>query len=210
MAISSSTDICNLTSDLLEAERVSNIEAPTTAIEEIYFRWYDHTRRALLRQHPWNFATRRVVLAASSTAPAFGATAAFPVPADFLRLLWLSDADGNIIGTDEYYFEAGSVMMRRDSDASSVNLVYISDVTDVTSFDQTFIDLLAVEIGLRCGYKVTQSNSVIDRLTAMRKQAIMTAKSVDGQERPPSVRRASINRRARMTLGTYDTTRYGF
>jgi len=209
MAISSSTGICKLALDLLQGGSVSDISSPTTSIEEVCNRWYDHTRRKLLRQHSWNFATRRAELAASSTAPLFGASKQFPVPADFVRLLQVVDEDGRIIGADAYYFENGQLMLRWADDAI-LRIIYITDEEDVTKFDDLFIDLLAVEIALSIAYLVTQNNSNIERLMGIRKTLIMAAKSVDGQERPPSSRRASVSRMARMSLGVFDTTRHEF
>jgi len=200
MAITSSTDICKLSLDLLQGGSVSDITAASTSIEEICERWYDHTRRKLLRQHPWNFAVKRAELAASTDVPLFGATAQFPVPADFLRLLQVVDSEGGIIGAEEYFFEARSIMFRYDEETTA-RILYITDEEDVTKFDDLFIDLLSVEIALSIAYLVTQNNANIDRLNTIRKNLMSAAKSIDGQEHPPISRKSSINRRSRMGLG---------
>lgn len=48
---------------------------------------YELTRDAALRDHPWNFAHKRVILASDSEEPAFGWTYAYTMPADFLRVI---------------------------------------------------------------------------------------------------------------------------
>lgn len=209
MAITSSTDICKLSLDLLQGGSVSDITSVTTSIEEVCARWYDHTRRKLLRQHPWNFAIKRAELAASATAPLFGASKQFPVPSDFLRLLQVVDVDSRIIDTSSYFFENRHLMLRW-SDEDVLRMIYITDEEDVTKFDDLFIDLLAVEIAMSIAYLVTQNNGNIERLAGIRKTLISAAKSIDGQERPPESRRASLNRQARMSLGVFDTTRHEF
>lgn len=209
MAITSSTEVCKLALDLLQGGSVSDITSATTSIEEVCARWYDHTRRKLLRQHPWNFAIKRAELAASETEPLFGASAQFPVTSDFLRLLQVVDSDSRIIASDAYFFENRNIMFRW-SDEDVCRIIYITDEEDVTKFDDLFIDLLAVEIALSLAYLVTQNNANVDRLQAMRKTLIANAKAIDGQERPPESRRASVNRRARMSLGVFDTTRHEF
>jgi len=209
MAITSSTEVCKLALDLLQGGSVSDITNATTSIEEVCNRWYDHTRRKLLRQHPWNFAIQRAELAASSTAPLFGATAQFPVSADFLRLLRIVDSDNRIISADEYFFENRSIMFRW-ADDTVARIIYITDEEDVTKFDDLFIDLLAVEIALSIAYLVTQNNANIDRLAGIRKTLISAAKSIDGQEQPPESRRSSINRQVRRSLGVFNTTRHEF
>lgn len=212
MAIISSTEICKLSLDLLQGGSVSDITSATTSmtsIEEVCNRWYDHTRRKLLRQHPWNFAIKRAELAASDTAPLFGATAQFPVPADFLRLLRVVDEDNRIISSDAYFFENRQLMLRWAED-DVARIIYITDEEDVTKFDDLFVDLLAVEIAMSIAYLVTQNNSNIERLASIRKTLISAAKSIDGQEQPPESRRASINRMARRSLGVFNTTRHEF
>lgn len=209
MAITSSTEVCKLALDLLQGGSVSDITSATTSIEEVCSRWYDHTRRKLLRQHPWNFAIRRAELSASTTDPLFGASKQFPVTADFLRLLRVVDEDNRIIGADAYFFENRQIMLRW-SDEDLVRIIYISDEEDVTKFDDLFIDLLATEIAISLAYLVTQNNSNIERLQAIRKTLISAAKSIDGQEQPPESRRVSRNRLARRTLGVFDTTRHEF
>ena len=107
MAITSSTDICNLSLDMLHAGTVQDVENPTTATEELLERWYNQTRRKLLREHPWNFATKRTILAASATAPAFQYTSAFPVPSDFIRMLSLQTDESASISGESYTIENG-------------------------------------------------------------------------------------------------------
>jgi hypothetical protein len=209
MAITSSTEVCKLALDLLQGGTVSDITSASTSIEEICNRWYDHTRRKLLRQHPWNFAIKRAELAASATEPVFGASAQFPVPSDFLRLLQVVDSDSRIIASDAYFFENRSIMFRW-SDEDVARIIYITDEEDVTKFDDLFIDLLAVEIAMSIAYLVTQNNANVERLSGIRKTLIANAKAIDGQERPPESRRSSINRQARMSLGVFNTTRHEF
>ena len=209
MAITSSTEICKLSLDLLQGGSVSDITSASTSIEEVCNRWYDHTRRKLLRQHPWNFAIKRAELAASSTTPLFGASAQFPVPADFLRLLRVVDADNQIISSDAYFFENRALMFRW-ADDDVARIIYITDEEDVTKFDNLFIELLAVEIAMSIAYLVTQNNANIDRLSNIRKTLMASARAIDGQEQPPESRRSSFNRMARMSLGVFNNTRHEF
>ena len=195
MAITSQTDICNLALDLLSAGTVNDTETPTTATESLLNRWYDQSRRKVLREHPWNFAIKRQELAASATAPAFGYSAAFPVPADFVRLLRLDSSDGQSLGHTEYEVENGSILI--NTDATSLRLIYIYDITDVTKFDPMFVDLLAYEVALSVAFKVTESNTAIQRVAELQKSRGAMARAIDGQERPPHRREVSRNRSAR-------------
>lgn len=190
MSITSSTDICNLALDLLSAGTVQNIEDPTSPTEELLARWYDLCRKKCLREHPWNFATKRTVLAASSTTPAFGYANAFPVPSDFIRILYVSSdllTDGEaILPQSSYQFENGSILITDTfGDSGVLNLVYTYDMTDVSRMDPMFIDLLSCEIASSVAFKVTENNSNIERIESLLKLKKAQARAIDGQERPP-------------------------
>lgn len=191
MTINSSTDICNLALDLLSAGTVTDIENPTDPTEALLNRWYDQARRKLLREHPWNFATKRIVLAASSTDPVFGYASAYPVPADFIRLLSISvpliqDRD-TILQSSEYQFENNLILITNNytSSSSSLNLIYIYDNKTVSTYDPMFIDLLTYDIALSVAYKVTENNTNIQRIAEIQNRRRAMAMAIDGQERPP-------------------------
>lgn len=190
MSINSSTDICNLALDLLSAGTVQDIENPTSATEELLARWYSQSRRKVLREHPWNFAIKRQILSASSTAPAFGYSKSFPVPSDFIRIVYVATdlvSDGDVVLRPENYQVEGNNLLISNTfgDASQLRLVYVSDFKTVSQFDPMFIDLLAYEIAISIAYKVTESNTNIQRVTELHKQRAALAKAIDGQERPP-------------------------
>jgi hypothetical protein len=208
-----STDIANMALDLLSAGNVSNIEIPTTPTESLAARWYDHSRRNLLRSHPWNFATKTIVLAASSEQPPFGGKA-FPLPTDFVRLLYISGINDTPIDTTR--FRMGNVggkrciIMHNTEDASSVNLVYIYDIKDVSRFDDLFIELLIHDLALSMAYKTTESNGNVDRINSLKEVRRTLAQAIDGQESPPYIVQRSRSRAARRNLGTYRTDRINF
>jgi hypothetical protein len=189
MSITSETDIGNLALDLLSAGTVQDIVIPTTPTEELLNRWYDQTRKKVLREHPWNFAASRAVLAASGTAPAFGFSAAFPVPNDFIRLLTIQDSDGNDLQAKTYGFEnvGGQRCIVSNTEGGSLRLRYVFDIQDVSRFDPLFIHLFAHELALAIAYKVTESNGNIERIGTIQQNAARMAKSIDGQENPPTI-----------------------
>ena len=85
-------DICNLSLSILsqggeKGNYVANIDTPTTNEEYLCKKHFPQQRRATLRGHPCNFAIKRVQLAASATAPIFGFSKAFDLPADYIRFL---------------------------------------------------------------------------------------------------------------------------
>jgi len=86
-APNSPVDVCKLALDLIKQTAIiTNITNPTTEEEVICARWYDSTRRALLRKHFWVFARTRKAISRDSTAPPFGYADAYNLPTDYLRL----------------------------------------------------------------------------------------------------------------------------
>lgn len=198
MAITSKTDICNLASDLLSGATLSDIDDPVTADESLYARWYDHCRQKALREHPWNFAAKRAILAASATVPLFGYEAQFPFPADYIRFLTLHTEDGAQLGTESYQIEAGALLVSTNStDTTQARIRYVHDIEDVTKFGSSFVDYLALTIALSLAFKVTESNTSVERVAQLVKQMAAMSKAINGQERPPTriVRSKNVERR---------------
>lgn len=186
MNITSKTDVCNLALDLLSAGVVRDVDNPSNPTEELISRWYEQVRRKVLREHSWNFALKRAALAASSTSPAFGYDSQYPLPADFLRLLYIQGENGGPLDYNLYQLEGGSILTSIGTSSSgTVNIVYVSDFQTVSRFDPLFIQLLAHELALAVSYKVTESNTNVQRIAEIRRGLAALAKAVDGQERPP-------------------------
>jgi len=190
MDVTSSTDVCNLALDLLSAGTVSDVENPTTATEEFLSRWYNLTRKRLLREHPWNFATKRASLSASATPPPFGFTAQYPVPNDFVRLLYVvqnTTQDSELPANPDYYkLEGGNIQTSSQvTDDGVLRIKYIYDIKSVSAFDPMFIELLAYDLAVAIAFKVKEGNTDLQRVAELRKQRAQVAKAIDGQESPP-------------------------
>jgi hypothetical protein len=143
---------------------------------------YDATRRAVLRDHYWNFAVRRVSIAASSTAPEWGFSLAYPLPADYLRIIevyggdtnaWKiegSDTDGRVIVTDL---------------ESPIDVRYITDHTNVERMDVLFREALSARLAMDWAMSITKAATVQERMTALYMEKMREARAVDGQEGTP-------------------------
>lgn len=194
--------ICQLTVDLLGGGDISSIDAPLTDQEKICARWYDSVREALLRSHPWNFATQFIILTVSPTViPPYRYSAAFALPNDWLRILEIGDElttgikkDYDIVGRFIY---TGFI---DGSDPTELKLKYIVDEKIVRNFDALFIELFAHRLAKRISYKFTLKNSVIKRLDEELKLLELQTAAVDGQERPPKRIQRSRWRQSRRRL----------
>lgn len=168
-------DICNKSLDKLGHGPITSLEDGTKAANLCLRNWAI-IRDQVLRDHPWNFAVKRSVLAPSSDAPAWGFTYKFPLPADSLRLLEVRD-----LSTAEYQVESGHIMANDDA----LYIRYTRKVTDPNEFDSLFVDTVATRLAFEICEALTQSNSKKADLWNEYDDSITRAKRADGQENPP-------------------------
>ena len=131
---------------------------------------YEDERDALLEEHPWNFAIARTGLARLGAAPAFGFAHAFALPADCLLVLEVSPAEA-------FDIEGSSLL----SDADAVDVRYVRRITEPTAMPPTFRAALATRIAARVCKKITGSGAERERLEALYRERLRTAKSRDAQ-----------------------------
>ncbi|MDP7430365.1 MAG: hypothetical protein QGG97_02320 [Flavobacteriales bacterium] len=201
----SKVDICNLAMDHMGGGIIVNIDTPTTEQEIKCARWYDVTRRALLRAHPWGFAKARAAISRDTTDPTHSWADAYNLPSTLVRLNFIGD--DSIMDYKGKYVLEGKQLLLDNSGATSINIGYTVDETDVTKFDSLFIDLLAVEIAWRVSFAFNLKPSLKKELREARIELRGEAKAVNSQERPPiRIQRSKLREaRQRMTSNVAGT-----
>lgn len=171
--MSSIVEICNIGLQALGVARMAAYpDTTTTPGKEMTFA-YEPTKLATLRKHRWNFAKKRVQLAADSTAPAFDYDNYFTLPADCVRILPPNEAgldwhlEGRKIATD---------------DSAPLNLVYVYDVTDPNEMDPLFRQALGINLALKTCKKLTGSNQLKLELQEELKTVLAEAKATNAIE----------------------------
>lgn len=143
---------------------------------------FDDLRDKLLRDHPWNFATKRAQLAASADAPLFTKANQFPLPSDFLCLR-PTDPEDNLNDLD-WQIEAsedGTPVIVTNDDAP-LEIRYTYRVTDPNFMDVSFRELLAIEIAFATCREITGSNAAKEALREDRKTVLREAKHTNAIE----------------------------
>jgi len=135
---------------------------------------YDQVRREVLRAHPWNCAKRRAQLAANATAPAFGFSAAFPLPGDYIRLAELPDWDD-----PKYAVEDGQLL---GDFTAPLNLIYIYDLQDPTRFDPLLVAALGYALAAELAEPLCQDTSKQQSMLKLLQGKLDLAKLVSSQE----------------------------
>lgn len=176
--MASDTDIANRGLQLLGERRITSLDENSVAAREVNAS-YEVIRDAELRRHPWGFATTRATLAASSTAPDFEYSYAFPVPSDFLRLHPTHEDE-----TDwavERVSGVGTCICTNDGDTLKVR--YIARVTDAGSFDPLFVEALAARIAFELAERITNSSQKKREAWETYVNAVAEAKKVNAIEK---------------------------
>jgi len=136
---------------------------------------FDELRDTQLECHNWNFATKRVQLARLADAPAFEWDYQYQLPADYLRVVRLSQ---NSDGRDHvvYRIENGKVL----TDASEIYLRYVARVEDPNLMPATIRTALSKFLASRLAVALAQSAALSKEMyTQYNSEDLPTAKSAD-------------------------------
>lgn len=150
---------------------------------------YEGLRDELLRAHPWNFATKRVQLARSSTAPAFEFDYAYVLPTDWLRTISVHDNDGGR-GVVLHRAEIIGAAQQRAIVASveELYLRYVYRVTDPNIWTPDFRTVVELCLARDMAVRLTGSNTLHDSMSIRADRMMGKARSTDALDASPELR----------------------
>ena len=169
--MASVVDICNGALNQLGATTILSLTEDSKNARLCNSR-YTQVRDALFRSHPWNCLQKRVQIAADTTAPAWGFTYAYTLPADCLRLLKILDYDSN------YKVEGRKIL----SNTSSMKILYVGRVTDPNEYDELLRETLSASLGADIAFGVTSNNQTASNMYNLFKEKLRDARFVDSTE----------------------------
>lgn len=130
------TSICNMALGKIGSLRITNSVETDTSLQAIQCRiHYEPTRNALQRSHKWRFASARSELTQDSADPDFEWDNQFILPTDFLRFKSIDEETGVTSRSNRHAIEGQRFL----TNFSTVSLLYVKKVTDVTKFDSLFV-----------------------------------------------------------------------
>lgn len=142
--------ICNIALIALGEQPIVSVFPPDNTKRAILCsQRYDDTRRFVLRNGIWNCAKAQATLAASATVPLFTYANAYPLPADFSRMLDLPENDQAI-----YEIMGGNLLT---DEGSPLDLVYGRDLQDPSLFDAGLVHTIAYALAAELGMPITNS-----------------------------------------------------
>ena len=133
---------------------------------------FTQVRDALFRTHPWNCLQKRIQIAADSTAPAWGFTYAYTLPADCLRLLKILDYDSN------YKVEGRKVL----SNTETMKILYVARVIDPNEYDELLRETLSASLSADIAFAVTSNNTTSQNMYQLYQEKLRDARFVDSTE----------------------------
>lgn len=175
--MTSEVQIANLALDELGESHIASL-AQNVKAARVINSLFAPTRDALLRSHPWNFATRRANIAADATAPEFGYTTKYAVPTGCLRVLEVRASD--LYPVDDYKIEQGFILC---NNTGALYVRYIERVEDTEKFDSLFVTALALNLALKGEKRIADMEATRrEQVKADLKLVMTAARSADGQE----------------------------
>ncbi|CAB4126636.1 Tail tubular protein Gp11 [uncultured Caudovirales phage] len=169
----SELDICNRALGLLGAASIVSIDG-TEQAADLCRRFLPGLRDELLRNHPWKFATKRALLPASATAPAWGPGYSYPLPTDCLRVLEL-DAEAG----DGWAVEGDAIVT---SLTAPLSIRYTARITDTTKWNVSFCSVMAARLAADLAMSLALSASLRSQMLDEMKRGLREARSIDAME----------------------------
>lgn len=215
--------ICSMALGRLGVREITSLELSGDSVADKCRLYYDPIRKQILRDHIWNFAKKYDTISREGTeAPNFNYSAKFKLPNDYLRLVRMyvgqdidrvasptssSHSRVNWVSAREADFDIAERYIYINTEENSIDIVYISDYTNVVYFDPIFIAALSAKLAAELAPGVVSKDKV-----ALRKQQesdylsiVQQAKGVQGTEkRMIRVEDGSFNRARRRGGGSRD------
>lgn len=207
-ATTSEVGIANRALSRLGEGSISNIETPTTKVENLVANCFGDIRQSLLRGFVFNFSKKRTAInKITDSEPPFDYSTYYQLPADFLRLLSI---EGDSPRWQDLYRETDGDRILYDSTADSINLRYVADVTDVTKWDALFKDCMVLKLAIELAPSVCSKSTsqIVQVLEEQFTDALRKAVAVDGQENPVDIIQRSPTIERRMGGGPEYDSRY--
>ncbi len=148
---------------------------------------YEQTRDDLLSSHPWNFATQRVKLAQSATAPAFEFDHAYALPSGWLRTISVHNNDAGH-GTILYRMELVNGQRVLVTSSDDVYLRYVAQITDANLMTPDFRAALSLAMARNLSIPLASSNTLYELMTRAADRVVAKARSTDAMGSFPELR----------------------
>jgi hypothetical protein len=188
----SPVEVCNIALKRLGADAIVAFDEGSSRAS-LCSQLYQPTVDRILREHEWNFAQFRVSLGQRTDIPNFGYQHYYALPTKPLCLkvneTFPSDAEYDIENTvDSTGAVQGKVIA---TDETTLSIRYTGRIEDVTLWDGSFTDAIAMDLAKQMAQPLTESSGLAKIIGGEAANALQHARSIDSQE--GSTKQADIN-----------------
>lgn len=185
--MASDIDIANRAITKLGGARIGSFDDNTTESRAIKS-MYDISRRAILRRAHWNFAKKRISLAAIAITQDWDFQYQYNLPDDFLRLIQVNNYSeptgfnpGRTQDDAPYQLENNKIFTNYQP---PLKIRYVADIIDPTKFDSCFIEAFACQLAFESCETITASNTKKGALAQEVKMWLVEAMKINQAESP--------------------------
>ena len=150
--------------------------------------FYSHVLGIVIDDFPWNCMTTTATLVVDVAVPDFGWDHTYELPTDCIRILSLSETGDTDDDTTLSYRRMGSKIY---TNADSLYLTYLYLNTDVSTYDQRFIQALSARLAIELCSSLRGSDVVLKKLWNEYSNIISTMRLTDAIEGYPTQRGSS-------------------
>lgn len=186
-------ELCNLALSSLGQREITDL-ADQDAVSKVCNINYQRSIDWVLREREWKCAVKRVALDTPEvTAPDYGWSASYQVPADHLRTIEvrttsLKDYQENFTRWSQ---EGGLILCDVDS---GIKVKYLAEI-DIANIPGHVIDVIVFNLASRICIPITASKKLKEELIGEYKMALKDAASLDGmQGRNQTIKSSSLVR----------------
>lgn len=183
--MSSKIEICNLALARIGQGIINNLDEFSPQAEQCRLH-YASTRDALLREFPWNFSTRNILLAAAADKEVPGWLYIYQHP---LKVLWVrklftvDDTEPEI--PHQYEIVSTDSEKLICCDLYQAYAKCTMSVENEELFDPSFVEAFSYKLALALAMPLTNSSSRTQEVFSMYQQAIVSAKLAGAVEGGP-------------------------
>lgn len=172
--MATSIDICNQALILIGQEPILTMD-DSSKQSRLCKRLYEPTLETLLREYPWTFAIKRVILSPEVETPGFGFMHKFVLPIDCMRIVSTGLAD------DQFSVEGGCILCDEDT----VYLRYVGKPGSANMYDSHFVQVLTNRLAKVMCQSLTADQDLFAILVRSENTALLRAMNTQAIETAP-------------------------
>lgn len=182
MAVSK-IEICNIALTRLGFPAIASLDERSNEARYCS-KLYDSAVTSVLRDHHWNFASKRVRPAAVPKPEEFVEyTYLYEVPVDCIRVKSILNASGDECSFSlESYMDSGYSFKGVATNEPEPVMVYTKEVTDVRLFDAGFVEALTFRLAADLAWPLVREHEAESSMLQKYAAALPSAMSTDSQE----------------------------